>query len=154
MKPHLIFDWDHTIWNTEGKGGPYPDAEVVIPKLRELATLSLLTHGDESFQLGKLGRCTFSDAFNGKIWVVPNPGDKRSILELIQKKATDYHSIWVIGDRRDLEIQFAIELKLNSIWVRRGRHATRKLTDSVGEPTHEVSDLIGVLTVGDSIWKK
>src|SRR6185369_13668173 len=142
IKPHVILDWDGTLWNSyRPPFGLYPEAKECIERISRIASLSLLTAGDDSRQTLKIVGSGLSDYFD-RIMIVPDyPHKEKALAEFVPADkgivSKDFRpeDVIVVGDRIDLEIPFGNALDFTTVRIRRSRN--HRCRHYLLEPTSE-----------------
>lgn len=152
MKKHIIFDLDHTLFDTHGSKRAHTEVNEVLRTLTHIHDLSLLTAGHAFTQWAKIKECGLVDCFK-TVMIVHNPEDKsRALNSLIAVYPVGHpRRAIVVGDRVDLEIAFANKLGCTSVWIRRGKHAARTPTHPDEQPTHTIESLVQLAAIVDGI---
>jgi FMN phosphatase YigB (HAD superfamily) len=136
----LVFDLDNCMYDSHGIDGPvelYPDVRDVVVDLAKRHMLVLLTAGDHEVQWDKILKSDIVKNFR-HVMIVPEKGEKKftmlEVLRRLPEVVLPEHKVIVIGDRIDLEIKYANELKYTSVRVRRGKYRDDEPKTKAEEP--------------------
>jgi len=98
---------------------PMENAPGVLCRLAEGAKLVLFSGGDDEVQRRKLAKASLARYFDGRIHVVPQKS-KGALRHLLKEEGLDPRETWMVGNSPRFDINPALELGLNCIWLHTG----------------------------------
>ncbi len=147
----VIIDLDGCLFDTHDSGGLYPDVPEALDLVCRTCTVILLTAGNEDAQFAKLEGCGIRDSFND-IVVVKTGRDKADALKgIVAEYSHRKPSVFVVGDRVDLEIFFGNQLGLTTVRIRRpgGKYSEVLPRKGHEHPVHEIDSLPELVEILD-----
>ncbi len=142
---YLIFDLDDTLYSTQDRlDDVTPNYETMrlFPGVLEVLNLDnvtniLVTQGDADIQNKKIDILGIRKYFT-EIHVVPKPEDKERIFKDILKhhSITNTQDVYVIGDRRDIDIRYGKMLGCKTVLVEGWKYKDIKPKDK-----YEIADI-------------
>ena len=134
----VIFDFNRTLW----EDGDYLDGALDV--LRSLQA--------QGFKLGLVSSVEAHEIPERKEIIRPieplfhsvNVVTKKSkdvFQQVAEELGVKHSEILVVGDRLNNEIMYGNQLGMKTVWLKRGKNATKLPESSVAEPHHTISSL-------------
>ena len=143
MRKIIIFDFTRTIYD--------PDNDRIIPGTK-FVLRTLLRRGFTLYLVSSAGRSRkkwianlIGEYFSGL--VVKQEKTRKDFERLVMRKKVDRNMSFVIGDRRDIEINIGNSLGVQTIWINTAKFVDEKLTKRIERPTYTVRTLRDILSV-------
>jgi len=122
-----------------------PHAKTVLMDLRERSLLALVTGGHPPFQREKMEKAGLEPSIFSKI-AIPEDSVKKPFYQAIAAEfSLEPESIWVCGDRIEMDLVPARELGFRTAHMRWGRGRMGKSPDWVDRPISTLSELKGIV---------
>ena len=98
---------------------PMENAPGVLSRLAEGAKLVLFSGGDDEVQRRKLAKASLTSCFGERIYLVPQKS-KGALRHVLKEEGLDPRETWMVGNSPRFDINPALELGLNCIWLHTG----------------------------------
>ena len=98
---------------------PMENAPGVLSRLAEGAKLVLFSGGDDEVQRRKLAKASLTSYFGERIYLVPQKS-KGALRHVLKEEGLDPRETWMVGNSPRFDINTALELALNCIWLHTG----------------------------------
>lgn len=96
---------------------PYPDAADVLSRLRGTFLIALLTKGDPAIQRQRVSESGLASMFD-EVFIVPKK-DADTLRSILDDKHWSAKSSWMIGNSRRSDIDPALHIGMQAIWIPR-----------------------------------
>lgn len=98
---------------------PMENAQEALSRLAERAKVVLFSGGDDEVQRRKLTKVSLASYFDERIYVVPEKS-KGALRHVLKEERLDPRETWMVGNSPRFDINPALELGLNCIWLHTG----------------------------------
>ncbi len=98
---------------------PLEGAQEVLSALAEEATLVFFSGGEDEVQRSRLAKTSLGACFDGRIYVVPLK-DTGALRHVLEEEEAEPGQTWMVGNSPRFDINPALGLGLNCIWLRTG----------------------------------